>query len=91
LIAHFLNLPDQTKPASLDPSASGTLFRAPSTSKGEGAIWASFPTTKTGVGKNKNKAVEQRFTVTEQPSKEKEVEVVLVWDEETQVRYRSPS
>ncbi|GAA5856134.1 hypothetical protein JCM8547_002997 [Rhodosporidiobolus lusitaniae] len=94
-----------SKPASLDPSASGTIWRVPpssfstsSASKGaagksdvEGAIWASFPSTKVGVGKSKGKVAEQRFNVTEQPaSKGKEVDVVLLWDDETQTWSLSP-
>ncbi|BGP49802.1 hypothetical protein JCM10450v2_005707 [Rhodotorula kratochvilovae] len=76
---------NSSRPASIDPAASGTLFTAPSPSaatSSQPAIWAAFPTTKTGVGKNKGKAVETRFTAVE--SLAKEVEVALVWDDDRQ-------
>ncbi|BGP33597.1 hypothetical protein JCM10296v2_005401 [Rhodotorula toruloides] len=75
------------KPASVDPSSSATVFAVPSTSTSSQStesdtIYASFPSTKQGVGKNKGKQVEHRFVGTE--TQAKEVDVVLVWDEATQ-------
>jgi len=84
---------DSSKPASIDPAATGTLFTAPhsasaasssSSSSAPGQVWAAFPTTKQQAGKNKGKAVETRFTATETPAKE--IEVALVWDDDRQVR-----
>ncbi|BGO93159.1 hypothetical protein NBRC10512_007589 [Rhodotorula toruloides] len=75
------------KPASVDPSSSATVFAVPSTSTSSQSaepdtIYASFPSTKQGVGKNKGKQVEHRFVGTEMQAKE--VDVVLVWDEAAQ-------
>lgn len=80
---------DHNKPASVDPSSSATVFAVPSTSTSSQSaepdtIYASFPSTKQGVGKNKGKQVEHRFVGTEMQAKE--VDVVLVWDEAAQVR-----
>lgn len=71
---------DASKPASLDAGASGKLWADPSSSS---AVYAAFPSTGSSATAG-GKAVEHRFSGKVESAKE--VDCVLIWDEELQVR-----
>lgn len=73
-------LVDAQKPASLDATASGKLW---ADARSSSTVYAAFPSTSSSTATAGSKATEHRFSGKVEPAKE--VDCVLIWDEELQV------